>query len=216
MTPIGPRSRSTPVRLVLLRSNLSRALATLRGVFGRSLFTNEQASQIAEFAVSLPLLVVMVVGIFDFSGAFALKQKLANAAREGARAAAADPANDLSGAASGVPVSVSDAYQVVDNYLQSEKINDCGLNGVTPTQGSGLTWSSTSMGTCPGSGITFSINRGCVTQQTLAGTSTSMVATCVTITYPYAWRFTFVSTLMGRTIMGPSSLTTTAVAYNEN
>lgn len=216
MTPIGPRSRSTPVRLVLLRSNLSRALATLRGVFGRSLFTNEQASQIAEFAVSLPLLVVMVVGIFDFSGAFALKQKLANAAREGARAAAADPANDLSGATSGVPVSVSDAYQVVDNYLQSEKINDCGLNGVTPTQGSGLTWSSTSMGTCPGSGITFSINRGCVTQQTLAGTSTSMVATCVTITYPYAWRFTFVSTLMGRTIMGPSSLTTTAVAYNEN
>jgi len=216
MTPIGPRSRSTLPRLVLLRSNLSRALAALRGVFGRSLFTNEQASQIAEFAVSLPLLVVMVVGIFDFSGAFALKQKLANAAREGARAAAADPANDLSGAASGVPVSVSDAYQVVDNYLQSEKINDCGLNGVTPTQGSGLTWSSTSTGTCPGSGITFSINRGCVTQQTLAGTSTSMVATCVTITYPYAWRFTFVSTLMGRTIMGPSSLTTTAVAYNEN
>jgi Flp pilus assembly protein TadG len=216
MTPIGPRSRSTLLPLVLLRSNLSRALATLRGVFGRSLFTNEQASQIAEFAVSLPLLVVMVVGIFDFSGAFALKQKLANAAREGARAAAADPANDLSGATSGVPVSVSDAYQVVDNYLQSEKINDCGLNGVTPTQGSGLTWSSTSMGTCPGSGITFSINRGCVTQQTLAGTSTSMVATCVTITYPYAWRFTFVSTLMGRTIMGPSSLTTTAVAYNEN
>src|SRR5580692_2651383 len=177
---------------------------------------NDRASQIAEFAVSLPLLVVFVVGIFDFSGAFALKQKLANAAREGARAAAADPANDLSGATSGVPVSVSDAYQVVDNYLQSEKINDCGLNGVTPTQGSGLTWSSTSMGTCPGSGITFSINRGCVTQQTLAGTSTSMVATCVTITYPYAWRFTFVSTLMGRTIMGPSSLTTTAVAYNEN
>ena len=216
MTPIGPRSRSTLLPLVLLRSNLSRALAALRGVFGRSLFTNEQASQIAEFAVSLPLLVVMVVGIFDFSGAFALKQKLANAAREGARAAAADPANDLSGATSGVPVSVSDAYQVVDNYLQSEKINDCGLNGVTPTQGSGLTWSSTSMGTCPGSGITFSINRGCVTQQTLAGTSTSMVATCVTITYPYAWRFTFVSTLMGRTIMGPSSLTTTAVAYNEN
>ena len=216
MTPIGPRSRSTLLPLVLLRSNLSRALATLRGVFGRSLFTNEQASQIAEFAVSLPLLVVMVVGIFDFSGAFALKQKLANAAREGARAAAADPANDLSGATSGVPVSVSDAYQVVDNYLQSEKINDCGLNGVTPTQGSGLSWSSTSTGTCPGSGITFSINRGCVTQQTLAGTSTSMVATCVTITYPYAWRFTFVSTLMGRTIMGPSSLTTTAVAYNEN
>jgi Flp pilus assembly protein TadG len=221
MTRTRRRSHTAFLRSNPLRSNLFSALATLRGIFGnsiftRALFTDDQASQIAEFAVSLPLLVVMVVGIFDFSGAFALKQKLANAAREGARAAAADPANDLSGAASGVPVSVSDAYQVVDNYLQSEKINDCGLSGVTPAQGGGLTWSSTSTGTCPGSGITFSINRGCVTQQTLAGTATSMVATCVTITYPYAWRFTFVSTLLGKTIMGPSSLTTTAVAYNEN
>jgi Flp pilus assembly protein TadG len=177
---------------------------------------NDQGSQIAEFAISLPLLVVMVVGIFDFSGAFALKQKLANAAREGARAAAADPANDLSGVASGVPVSVSDAFQVVDNYLLAEKINDCALGGATITQGSGLTWSATSTGTCPGGGIIFSINRGCVTQQTLAGTSTSMVATCVTITYPYAWRFNTVSSLLGRTILGPNNLTTTAVAYNEN
>jgi Flp pilus assembly protein TadG len=177
---------------------------------------NDQGSQIAEFAISLPLLVVMVVGIFDFSGAFALKQKLVNAAREGARAAAADPANDLSGAVSGVPVSVSDAFQVADNYLLAEKINDCALGGATITQGSGLTWSATSTGTCPGGGIIFSINRGCVTQQTLAGTSTSMVATCVTITYPYAWRFNTVSSLLGRTILGPNNLTTTAVAYNEN
>jgi Flp pilus assembly protein TadG len=180
------------------------------------IFRGDQASQIAEFAVSLPLLVVFVVGIFDFSGAFSLKQKLANAAREGARAAAADPANDLSGASSGVPVSVSDAYQVVDNYLLAENINDCGLKSATPTQGGGLTWTSTSTGSCPGTGITFSINRGCVTQHTLAGTSTSVVGTCVTITYPYAWRFNFVSTLLGRTIMGPSTLTTTAMAYNEN
>jgi Flp pilus assembly protein TadG len=221
MTPIGPLSRSLSSRApfsrvpsprtILFHTTLTGALATLR-----SIFRNDQASQIAEFAVSLPLLVVFVVGIFDFSGAFSLKQKLANAAREGARAAAADPANDLSGTTSGVPVSVSDAYQVVDSYLRAENINDCGLNAVTPTQGSGLTWSSTSTGSCPGTGITFSINRGCVTQQTLAGTSTSMVGTCVTITYPYAWRFNFVSTLLGRTIMGPSSLTTTAVAYNEN
>jgi Flp pilus assembly protein TadG len=226
MTPVGPLSRSTFSRSASPRSNLSlttfaHALSALRRrctrlMFGSNVFRNDWASQIAEFAVSLPLLVVMVVGIFDFSGAFSLKQKLANAAREGARAAAADPANDLSGASSGVPVSVSDAYQVVDSYLLAEKINDCGLSGTTPTQGSSLTWSSTATGTCPGAGITFSINRGCVTQQTLAGTSTSMVGTCVTITYPYAWRFNFVSTLLGRTIIGPSTLTTTAVAYNEN
>ncbi len=194
----------TPIR------QFAHALAPLRRAC-----ESEQASQIAEFAVSLPLLVVFIVGIFDFSGAFTLKQKLANAAREGARVAAADPANDLSGS-SGVPVSVSDAFQVVDNYLLAEKINDCGLGGKTPSQSSGLTWSATSTGSCPGSGITFSINRGCVTQQTLGGTATSMVATCVIITYPYSWRFSTVSSLLGSTIMGPSSLATTAVAYNEN
>ena len=48
-----------------------------------------------EFAVALPLQVVFVVGIFDFSGAFTLKQKLTNVARDAARAAAAAPSNDL-------------------------------------------------------------------------------------------------------------------------
>jgi Flp pilus assembly protein TadG len=183
----------------------------------RRLWQDQQASQIAEFAVSLPLLVVFVVGIFDFSGAFSLKQKLANAAREGARAAAADPANDLAGTLSGgVPVSVSDAWQVVDNYLVAQSVNDCGLSGKTPTQGSGLTWSATSKGTCPGSGITFTVNRGCVNQQNLAGVATNLVETCVTISYPYAWRFNSVSALFGNGVVGPTMITTTAVAYNEN
>src|SRR5258708_28557517 len=93
---------------------------------------SDRASQIVEFAVSLPLLVFFVVGIFDFSSALSLKQKLTNAAREGARVAAAGPFSDLgSPPATGVPASVSDAFQVVDNYLLSEKINDCGLAGST-------------------------------------------------------------------------------------
>jgi hypothetical protein len=73
---------------------------------------DDRASQIVEFAVSLPLLVLFVVGIFDFSSAITLKQKLTNAAREGARVAAADPANDLGGAVP-FPASVGDALQVV-------------------------------------------------------------------------------------------------------
>src|ERR1700734_3307523 len=92
----------------------SRRLTALWGIAGGSL-----GSQIAEFAISLPLLVLFVMGIFDFSGALTLKQKLTNAAREGARVAAADPASDMYAS---VPVAVSDAFQVVDNYLLSEKI----------------------------------------------------------------------------------------------
>src|ERR1700693_6354974 len=96
----------------------------------RRLRADDCGSQVVELAVSLPLLVLFVVGIFDFSGALSLKQKLTNAAREGARVAAADPFSDLvSPPATGVPVSISDAFQVVDNYLLSEKINDCGLAG---------------------------------------------------------------------------------------
>ena len=124
---------------------------------------DDRASQVVELALSLPVLVLFVVGIFDFSGALTLKQKLTNAAREGARVAAADPASDMSVALPAVPVAVSDAFQVVDNYLLSEKINDCGLSGggtpPTPTQ-SALTWTYTSTGSCPGSGITLTINRG--------------------------------------------------------
>ena len=90
-------------------------------------------SQITEFALSLPLLVLFVVGIFDFSSAVTLKQKLTNAARDAARVAAADPANDLIGGTTPVPASVIDAFYVVDNYLISEKINECGLKTAEPT-----------------------------------------------------------------------------------
>jgi Flp pilus assembly protein TadG len=177
---------------------------------------NDRASQIAEFALSLPLLVIFVVGIFDFSGALTLKQKLSNAAREGARVAAADPASDL-GSPSGVPTSVGDALQVVDNYLLSEKINDCGLAGVTPTEGPALTWTAIATGSgCPSSGLTLTINRGWITPQIQGPTTTDVVETLVTIQYPYQWRFNNVSGLVGGNFIGPTSITTTATAFNEN
>jgi Flp pilus assembly protein TadG len=81
------------------------------------LWAEDSAAQMVELAVSLPLLIVFVVGIFDFSGAYTLKQKLANAARDAARTAAADPATDLANA--GIPASVGDAFQVVDSYLNA-------------------------------------------------------------------------------------------------
>jgi len=181
----------------------------------RRFCADDCGSQVVELALSLPLLVLFVVGIFDFSGALALKQKLTNAAREGARVAAADPANDL-GNTSGLPVSVSDAYQVVDNYLLSEKINDCGLQGTTPTA-TGLTWTSPALTGCPNnSGLVLTINRGCVTPESGGPPTVNVVNTCVSITYPYSWRFTGVSALFGGGFAGPTGITTTAVAFNEN
>jgi Flp pilus assembly protein TadG len=183
---------------------------------------DDSASQILELAVSLPLLVVFVVGIFDFSGALTLKQKLTNAAREGARVAAADPANDLSTTSSvPPPVSLSDAFYVVDDYLISEKINDCGLSTVGPTKTSGtLTWVSTAPGcvNLAPNMLTLSINRGYVTQKTIGTTLTDVVTTQVTIKYPYQWRFNSVITLLvpGAKYGSVTYISATATAFNEN
>src|SRR5947209_14393877 len=90
---------------------------------------HDDAAQLVEFAVSLPLLVLFVVGIFDFSGAFTLKQKLTNVAREASRIAAADPANDLGSTftAGTAPISVVDAFKAVKNYLTVNHLYDCGV-----------------------------------------------------------------------------------------
>lgn len=184
------------------------------------------ASQIVEFALSLPLLVVFVVGIFDFGNAVTLKQKLTNAAREGARVAASDPANDLgsyaSSSSSNLPVSIADAYQVVDYYLRAENIADCNLGpppAGKPVYSSGFTWVSIATGApCTAtSGIVLTINRGFVLpQQSIGGATVDVIMTQVTIKYPYHWEYGKVAGLVGAAFTGPTSITTAATAYNEN
>lgn len=182
-------------------------------------------AQLVEFAVSLPLLVIFVVGIFDFSGAFTLKQKLTNIARDAARAAAAGPAGDLS---SSQPVSVSDAFQLIDNYLTANQLNDCGI--IQSGSPSGLTWTSTGTGSgCPSGGLTIIINRGyyfpitgaslpsvTCTSQAPGGGQTALVGTCVSIQYAYAWRFGRAASLLGQSTTLPSSISAVGVALNEN
>ncbi len=177
----------------------------------------DRGSQVVEFALSVPLLVLFVIGIYDFSAALTLKHKLTNAAREGARVAAADPATDLGAA---MPVSVSDAYQAVDNYLLSEKVNDCGLATAAAPTPTALTWVYKANTGCPGAanpGFELTINRGCISNQSLSGFSNpvDLVGTCVTIVYPYVWQFTSVAGLFS-SFTGPTSITTSAMSFNEN
>jgi Flp pilus assembly protein TadG len=192
----------------------------------------EHGAQIVEFAVALPLLVLFVVGIFDFSNAFTLKQKLTNIARDAARTAAADPANDLQSFSTSAPISVIDAFQVVDNNLIANNINDCGVTQASGTS-SGLTWQfsvvPTSTSPC---GITLTVNRGyyfaagaatqtanvtCQTQSLAGGpTQTAVIGTCVSIQYGYQWRFGRVASVLGVTSSLPSAIIVTAVAMNEN
>ncbi len=194
----------------------------------RSLAREERAAQIVEFAVALPLLVLFVVGIFDFSAAYTLKQKLTNAARDASRVAAADPASDLGNP---LPVSVSDAFQVVDNYLVANHINDCGINvsSIAPKPPSTWTFSATGNG-CGGSGLVITVNRGyyypsggggnpadvnCIAQAPSAGV-TAVISTCVSIQYAYPWRFGRVASLLGARSTMPANISAVAVAMNEN
>lgn len=203
----------------------------MRGI-GR-LWSDDCASQMVEFAVSLPLLIVIVVGIFDFSGAFTLKQKLANAARNAARSAAADPATDLGNGGSSCtslaacPASVSDAYQVADGYLTAQKINDCGITAGSATRPAALTWSFTasSPGPPPCS-FTVTINRGWIINATNSNCANPLAAsgppyligTCVEISYAYNWHFNTVVTVLvpGASYAGTTTLTASSVAFNEN
>lgn len=203
----------------------TRSHARLR----RFAWQSESAAQLAEFAITLPLLVVFVVGIFDFSSAFTLKQKLTNIARDSARAAAADPATDLTSA---LPYSVSDAFYVFDDYLIANNINDCGLGAMTPTpNGQTLTWQAT-VPSSSGSpcGVTFTINRGyyfpiatpvtappaLTCTPAAANGAVQVVGTCVSVQYSYQWRFGKVMSLLGRSAMLPTAITAEAVAMNEN
>lgn len=201
-------------------------LRTLTNRWLRFVWSDDRAAQLVEFAVSLPLLMVFVVGIFDFSNAFTLKEKFTNLARDAARVAAADPTSDLQ--LTSPPLSIADAFQVVDSYLLANNISDCGIKLANGTS-SGLTWTfkvtPTSGSPC---GITLTINRGyyfpvtgaalpsvnCTSQS--PGTKTAVIATCVSIQYAYPWRFGRVASLLGRTATLPSSISATAVAMNEN
>jgi Flp pilus assembly protein TadG len=177
----------------------------------------DRASQLVEFAVSLPLLVVFVVGIFDFSGAFTLKQKITNAARNAARAAAGDPATDLGN--STTPASVYDAFQTAQNYITANHLNNCGLSSTNLAQTTGLTWAATSS-TCPTTaGLhSISINRAFITNGSIGGTATKIIGTQVTIQYAYTWRFNNVIKLLvsSASYASITTLSVTATAMNEN
>ncbi|HET9408679.1 MAG TPA: TadE family protein [Candidatus Sulfotelmatobacter sp.] len=191
-----------------------------------ALARNDSAAQIIEFAVSLPLLVVFVVGIFDFSGAYTLKNKLTHAAAEAARVGAAGPSNDLSNAH---PASVADAFQSAHNYLLANKLNDCGITGPGTRSGLTLIWTFAPTGTCTTGLQKIIVDRGysfaasgaatpanCAAQD--PGGQVGVIGTCVSVQYAYQWRFgKVISVLVGaNNYPGISTLTSAAVAANEN
>jgi TadE-like protein len=144
-------------------------------------------AQLVELAVSLPLLIVVLVGIYDFGQALNLKQKLTAAAREGARFAANQSTLDLTNAGTTcgpAPASVCAVRDVIDGYLTLNGINDCGL--ATQNSGPASQWTWTFSSSCGGGSLVVTVNRGFAFP---SSNGVTIEATQVQITYPYTWQF---------------------------
>ena len=179
-----------------------------------ALLADASGSQLLEFAVALPLLVVFVVGIFDFGEAFNVKQKLTNMTREGARFASALPTNDLD--AIGTPASVTAIRDLVESHLQSGRMNDCGLAGQAAVNGPILTWTYTAAGGgCPAP-LVLTIDRSYSFPTVIGGNTFNVISTRVNLQYPYRWQFNRVIGLMapGAVYPGVSQITTEAIVPN--
>jgi hypothetical protein len=184
------------------------------------LFAADAAAQIVEFAVVLPLLAVMVVGIFDFGQAFSIRQKLTFAARDGARFGSSQPTNDLTQA---VPISVSAIRDLIDADLISAGLNDCGLGAIQPS--GPVAWTAT--GNCPSSAtFTVTIDRGYVSPPLgqagipIPGASEHLrlISTHVQMSYPFQWHFNSVIRLLvpSATYAGITQIETDAIAPNQD
>jgi len=195
-------------------------------VLGWHTLRDAEASSLVEFAICLPLLVVLAVGVFDFGGAFNQKQMLNNAVREGARFGAAQPTNDLCGSCS-APASVNAIRLLVDSYLLAAQVNDCGLSGAA-VPGSGPPWVYTANTSCAGT-LTLTISRDpptgssasptcSITINNYGASGVTVYAPCtqVSISYPYQWHFSNVIQLVapGASYASVSNITTNATAVN--
>jgi Flp pilus assembly protein TadG len=188
-----------------------------------SLAKSSQGSALVEFSIVLPLLVVFIVGIYDFSGAFNQKQKIEQAAQEGAIVAGAQPMNDIE--PGGAPDSLQPVVSVIFNTLAAQNIlplanqGTCKVPGTVTPGANPLQWTyaiSGCSGSFPGDNLTISINRGFVAVVTNLPT-TLTVSTQVVVSYPYHWRFNSVIQLLmpGASYAATTNVSETATVHNQ-
>lgn len=183
--------------------------------------SQDQGSALLEFAVTLPLLVVFLVGIYDFSGAFNEKQKIEQAAQEGAIVAGAQPMGDIYivPQQNPNPDSLQPVVAAIFNSLAGSKVLPLANSGSCSPSGSvqpngGVQWTYTIQG-CPDT-LTIIINRGWMSAGATQGTVS--ISTSVTVRYPYRWRFNSVIQLLipGAQYASTTDLSETAIVHNQS
>lgn len=191
-----------------------------------------RGSQIAEFAVTVPLLALFAVGVIDFSGAFTIQQKMNSAAQEGALVASSQPTFDLviGQTVPLPPPSIQAIEKAVfldledQNVLPGAIFNTlgCGTSPNVAASSTGPSWTYTITG-CPGT-LTITIDRACVVPvgsspgncSPVSSTSEKLIFSHVQITYPYSLQFNGVFQLIGGSSAGQIVVTSDAYSANES
>lgn len=173
----------------------------------RNLALGLDGSQLLEFSLVLPFLLVLAVSILDFGQVYNLKQKLNNAAREAARFAA----NENSGVNNLKTSDVSAIADVVSSYLTNAGVSQCTIS--QPPAVSGFTYTFSSSSTGCGS-FSLVINR----EFLISAGPPAILGTHVTLTYPYAWSLGGILGLLapGSTVSLPLTISTDAIMENIN
>jgi Flp pilus assembly protein TadG len=200
-----------------------RRIFSLPSCFARSIsaaLAGNQGAEILEFAISLPLLLVVAVGVFDFGSAFTVKQKVGNVALQGARFASNQPTTDLSLAgACGAPASVCSVRDVVEANIVASRLNDCGLGTVNGVASGSLSWTFTANAGCAGT-LTLTVQRGYVYPAILPAppfqANYMIEASRVTLNYPYQWQFNRVVPMIAPGANYPATTQINAVATMQN
>lgn len=172
----------------------------------RTEFRGTEGAELLEFAMALPLLLVLVVGIIDFARAYNTKHVTSNTAREAARLISSTPLNDsdcptawtINSPGSGTPCAVQATAKTVANYLTAAGLNQgaC-LSTATATFAPVLTWTYT----C--NNVTLVIYKAYDTPNPYDTTS-PIKSTKVTISYPYTFMFGRIIGLLVPGATGPT------------
>ncbi len=152
---------------------------------GKRLKRDQAGAQLLEFALVLPLLLVLAVGVVDFGRAWNIRQILNNAAREGARLAASRPSLEL-GSGSSNPVGNMLICQVVVQYLQQAAVDTSFIADCSGGSWDASTFTATYYSD-PTNGYGLKIERSVA----VPGTSPTVFGTRVTLKYPYRWTLGF-------------------------
>jgi Flp pilus assembly protein TadG len=174
--------------------------------------SGEAGTELLELALILPFLLVMLVGVVDFGEAWALKDKLAGAARDAARVAVAD-FNDTTNpqCPAATPCSVQAAASAAVTILNNANVNTCGLDPSTTAPAAGaFTWTYTAACTNP---LTIKVERA--VPELVDGTTS--LCTRVTLTYPFKTNFANVAGLLGNhSVTGTITLSSAEMMANLN